>query len=88
MGTLSVTNKYDLIKEQLNKHTELTINECITNIFQNDLTSGLIHTVDMGWKHYTHLNKLFAPMHKSGIIKQVGTKQGPTYKTEKVWALS
>jgi len=87
MGLLTKKEKYTLLKKPLKKYKKLTINESIDIIFKEDLTAGLVNTVDRGWQFYLHLNKLFAPMEKEGIIKQVGTKMGPSKKQEKVWSL-
>jgi len=87
MGTLSKKQKYDLIENQLKKYKKMTANECIDVIFKNDLTAGLVNTVDRGWQFYVHLNKQIAPMEKEGRIQQVGTKIGPTKREEKVWSL-
>ena len=86
-NSVNVKEAYARIEEKLKKHSKMTANECIDAIFKDDLTSGLVNTVDRGWKYYLHLNKLFAPMSKSGIISQVDTKMGPTRKVEKVWSL-
>jgi len=81
-------SKYQMIKSQLSKFERMTANECIDSIFKNDLTAGLVNSVDRGWKFYVHLNKLFAPLRSAGHIKEVGTKLGPTGKTEKIWSVS
>ncbi|MDC1173900.1 hypothetical protein OAT67_00780 [Bacteriovoracaceae bacterium] len=59
-----------------------TANETIDLIYRNDVSSG-IHRRD--WKYYLHLNKLFAPLEKKGFIQQVGSKIGPSGRSEKVW---
>jgi len=58
-----------------------TANEVIDLIFKMDWNSGSFE----GWKHYVHLNKMFSPMHKKGLIDLVGTKVGPSNRTEKIW---
>ena len=61
-----------------------TANEAISRSFANDVRAQC--AIDKGWKYYVHLNKLIAPMSRSGIIIQTGTKIGPTHKEEKIWA--
>jgi hypothetical protein len=87
MGILTKKDKYDLIEKELKKYRKMTANECIDNIFKRDLTAGLVNTIDRGWQHYLHLNKLFSPMEKEGRLVQVGTKAGPSKRQEKVWSL-
>lgn len=59
-----------------------TANETIDLIYRSDVSSGL-HRRD--WKYYLHLNKLFAPLEKKGFIQQVGSKIGPSGRSEKIW---
>jgi len=59
-----------------------TANEVIENIFANDKRTRRLGS----WKYYLHLNKLFAPMERAGLIRQVGQKKGPTNKIEKLWS--
>lgn len=87
MAILTQQEKYDLIKAPIIKYEKLTANECIDIIFKEDLTSGLVNTVDRGWKFYLHLNKMISPMEKAGLLVQVGTKVGPSQRKEKVWSV-
>lgn len=63
--------------------TPKTANEVIDRIFDKDWSDRNF----MGWKYYVHLNKLFAPLAKRGLIEQVGDKVGPTNKLEKLWMI-
>jgi len=87
VAILTKQEKYDLILVPVKKHEKLTANECIDIIFKEDLTAGLVNSVDRGWKFYLHLNKLFSSMEKEGVITQKGTKIGPSRREEKVWSL-
>ena len=73
-----------IILRSLNGYTH-TANETIEVIrrfdFENAIYRENVH-------YYTHLNKRFAPLQRSGFITQVGTKIGQTNKTEKVWSLT
>lgn len=60
-----------------------TANEVIEVLFKSDVITGMIKK--RTWKYYVHLNKLFAPMEKDGLIMEVGTKLGPTNRVEKIW---
>lgn len=60
-----------------------TANECIQKIFDEDVLTGAVST--RSWKYYVHLNKLFAPLERAGLIHKVGTKIGPTNREEKIW---
>jgi len=88
MQVLKTKEATERIEKQLKKYKKMTINECIESIFKEDLTSGKIYSIDMGWRYYNHLNKLFAPMSKSGVIHQVDNKMGPSRRIEKVWSLT
>ena len=61
-----------------------TANETIDSIYFNDQKMGIKRD---GWKFYVHLNKDFSPLERKGFIKCVGTKTGPTGKSEKIWAI-
>ena len=58
-----------------------SINDVINEIYEDDIKD---QTVRPGWRFYVHLNKLFAPMEREGLIKVVGEKQG-RYRMEKLW---
>lgn len=88
MPLLTKKQRYSLIEKQIKKYKKLTANECIDIIFKLDLTEGLVNTVDRGWQFYLHLNKLFSPMEKEGVIRQSGTKRGPSKRLEKIWEIA
>lgn len=62
---------------------EMTINECIDKMFKSDIRTGKIN--QRNWRYYVHLNKLFDPMRRAGLLEVVGSKIGETNKLEKVW---
>ena len=84
------TSKPERTDNQINRKLILkylrkprTANEVIEMIFKSDVRTNKIN--DRSWKFYVHLNKLFFPMKKDGELKEVGTKIGPTNRTEKIW---
>ena len=87
MKVIVVREGYERIQQQLAKNKKMTANECIDAIFKDDLTAGYVNSVDRGWRYYLHLNKLFSPMSKVGLIKHIDHKMGPSRKKEKVWSL-
>jgi hypothetical protein len=63
-----------------------TANEIITACFNEDARKGSdFIVIERGWRYYVHLNKLFAPMERAGLIKQDGFKTGQSGTAEKVW---
>lgn len=88
--TLKHSEKIKLIQETLCMG-QATANEVINRIYEDDVRTmgadALLNT--RGWKFYNHLNKLFAPMEKNGIITFTGkTKIGESGLKEKVWKLN
>lgn len=78
---MRITDNKALILKFLKK--PMTANECIQKIFENDIKND--RAKDRSWKFYVHLNKLFAPLNRDGIIEKTGTKIGPTNREEKIW---
>jgi len=62
---------------------EMTINEIIDSIYWSDVRYK--RTRFKSWKYYVHLNKLFNPMLKAGLIEITGSKIGETKRLEKTW---
>ena len=62
-----------------------TINQVIDCLHTDDLYKrGERQLILLGWRYYVHLNKLFSPMEKDGIIKFTGkfNENG-----EKIWRI-
>lgn len=78
-----LVNKRDLILKTL-QNKELTANEVIERVFKKDVRNG--EAISRGWRFYVHMNKLFAPMKREGLINQVGEKS-VNGRSEKVWRL-
>lgn len=76
--------KQDRILRQLSKPQ--TANEIISTLFKRDVRSN--SALSKGWRYYVHMNKLFAPLEREGLIKQCGTKIGETNREEKIWKLT
>ncbi len=62
-----------------------TINEVIEKIRKYDFKKN---TYRKNVHFYTHLNKRFDPLKKSGMIVHVGYKKGPSGRDEKLWELT
>lgn len=60
----------------------LTANELIDELYAEDLSMGMKHIVDRGWRYWVHINKLFSPMEKSGLIKLLNDED------EKIWQIT
>lgn len=70
-----------MLLEKLARKRGRTINQVINAIYERDLEKGKDFALARGWKFYTHLNKLFAPMERDNLVKHIGyDKQG-----EKLW---
>ena len=68
----------------LSKITEpITINQVIDKLFLDDIKTGEIE--NRSWQYYVHLNKLFSPLEKKGLIVVKGSIKGKTGKFEKLW---
>lgn len=78
-------NEELLLKTLLPHAHGATANEIIKKIRRDDFDNRIfrepIH-------FYTHLNKRFAPLERKGLIKQIGTKKGPSNRMEKVWVIT
>lgn len=73
-----------LILEKLLRSTH-TANEVIEKIRRSDFKDGVYRSKI---HFYTHLNKRFDPLRKSGFLTIVGRKKGPTGREEKIWAIT
>lgn len=62
-----------------------TANELIEKVRRADHESGVYR---MSVHFYTHLNKRFDPLKKSGMLTHVGYKRGPSNRDEKLWKLT
>ena len=62
-----------------------TANEAIERMFKADVNKGTKVILKKGWNFYSNLTKLLAILERTGYIKNIDTKLGPTSKVEKVW---
>ena len=69
----------ELILSKMKRPT--TANGIIERIFLLDRKNK----IKRSWRFYVHLNKLFAPMSRAGLIELDGYRLGETGKMEKVW---
>ena len=60
----------------------MSANQIINKIYTADIRNGLNRK---DWKFYVHLNKLFAPLNRKGLIEHKGFIAGENQQ-EKVWS--
>jgi hypothetical protein len=65
-----------------------TANQVITQIWNDDIKI-LTHDelIDVGYKYYLFMNKLFSPMEKDGYLSCCGEEMGESGKFEKIWEI-
>jgi hypothetical protein len=78
---MSVRERENLILATM-KAKDMTVSEIIDCIWDS-ITEQ--ERIDVGWRFFVHLNKLFTILEKKNKIVVVGKKQGYMNRTEKIW---